>query len=408
MNFLSEVALDYPKAISFASGRPTDAFFDLEAWFGAAARFGDYVAARTASSPAAVGKLLAQYGRTNGLINDLVSQQLAKDDGVVCPADRLIITAGCQEAMALCLQALCARPGDVVLARNPTYIGITGAADFAGIPIVPLADDGTANLVIAFREAIAALRADGKNPRVLYLIPEFDNPTGTVLSKQDRAGLIEVAAEFQIVILEDNPYGMFRFDGDKEPPMYALDGYGLVIYLGTYSKTLCPAVRVGCAALPETLFGDKAASAALANEIGERKSYLTVNTSQLTQAIVAGILLEQQCTLSALTTPALQFYRRNRDVLAESLATAFGNRGGTVWTRPDGGFFLSLTLPFAFRRDEMIVCAKDHGVIVMPMSFFALDDSQENVVRVSFSNVSPDAIRAGVERFAAYVNDRVA
>ena len=240
------------------------------------------------------------------------------------------------------------------------------------------------------------------------MIPDFDNPTATVIPAREREAVLAVAAEFQIIVLEDNPYGMFCFEGDRQPSMASLDRYGVVVHLGTYSKTLCPAVRVGYAALPETLFGDESASRALAADLSERKSYLTVNTSQLNQALVGGILLAEGCTLARLIRPSLDFYRRNREVLLESLAAAFGGgRQEVTWNRPLGGFFLSLQLPFGFGETEMLECAAEHDVVVMPMSFFALDGSCQDRVRLAFSNVTPEAITTGVERFARYVRRRL-
>jgi (S)-3,5-dihydroxyphenylglycine transaminase len=404
MNFLSEVALDYPDAISFASGRPAEAFFDVDAWLEAIPRFGRYLAARDGRDPVAVVRSLAQYGRTTGLINALVSAQLAHDEAITCPPERIVVTSGCQEALALCLQALCPHADDVALARNPTYIGLTGAADLAGITLVPLEEHAEGDTADAFRRTVVALRANGKRPRALYLIPEFDNPTGAVLSEREREALLAVSAEFGVVVLEDNPYGMFRFEGGRTPSLFSLDRTGLVIYLGTYSKTLCPAVRVGCAALPETFFGDASASRAFAVELSERKSFLTVNTSQLNQALVGGVLLAEGGSLGRLIEPARDFYRANRDVLLGSLAAAFADECERVsWNRPAGGFFLSVRLPFRFGRSEMLACASADGVIVMPMAFFALDGSQQERVRLSFSNLSPEEIATGVERFAGYV-----
>jgi (S)-3,5-dihydroxyphenylglycine transaminase len=405
MNFLNEVADDYPNAISFASGRPAENFFELDDWLGAIPRFQRHLTARRGADLEDTGRWLAQYGRTNGLINDLVAAQLQVDEGVPATPERVVVTAGCQEALALCMHALCKRPGDVVLARCPTYIGVTGVADLAGISLHAL-DEGGDELAAQVRHAAQALAAQGRRARALYLIPEFDNPTGSVLPRAAREAVLAACAELGIVILEDNPYGMFRFDGEREPPLAALDDRGVVIYLGTYSKTLCPAVRVGCAVLPPTLFGDAAASAALLAELGERKSFLTVNTSQINQALVGGVLLAEQGSLARLVAAPLTHYRRNRDALVDALALHF--RGTPVrWNRPAGGFFLTVDLPFAFERREVLRCAGEYRVIPMPMTFFSLGGGHRRRVRLAFSNQTPESIAAGVERFASFVHDHM-
>lgn len=406
MNFLNEVGADFPQAISFASGRPAEAFFQLEHWLAAVPRYIDHFARVEGLQSGAAAALLAQYGRTAGMINALVAAQLGRDEGLVCAPEQVLITAGCQEALSLCLAALCREEGDVILARNPTYIGVTGIADLAGMDLVPLLDLGPADWSGSLRATVTALKARGKRPRVLYLIPEFDNPTGEVMPLGDREEVLAICAEQGIVILEDNPYGLFRFDGPRLPPLAAMDRRGSVIYLGTYSKTLCPAVRLGCAVLPPTLFGDAAAARALYADLAERKSFVTVNTSQLNQALVGGVLLDQGLSLAALVRAPLAHYRRNRDALIDELDKAFCEwRGAVSWNCPQGGFFLSLTLPFEFGQREVLECAGKFQVIPMPMQFFALDGGCRNQVRLAFSNLDPRTIAAGIGRFARFVHE---
>lgn len=402
MNFLNEVAGRYPSAISLAAGRPTDVLFDqltADALANAITRF-------AAADGVPVSALL-QYGRTAGVINALMAEQLRIDEGVPASAERLLVTAGCQEAMSLCLASLCTAPGDVALVCNPTYIGATGAASACGIAVYGLSD-AAGDLAGAIERAVATLRHEGRHPRVLYLIPDFDNPTGRVLDRAQRIAVLDACARHRIVVLEDNPYGMFRYDGDPVPPMAALDQAGCVIYLSTYSKTLCPAVRVGSAVLPDTLFGDRAARAALFDDLVARKSYLTVNTGQISQAIVGGQLLQHDCSLRTWVQPAVTVYRENRDALLASLHACLGGREGIAWNRPEGGFFLTLDLPFRFDADAVAECANDEGVIVMPMAFFALDASQDFRIRLAFSAVDPAGIARGVDGLARYVTRRIA
>ncbi|MGA8474520.1 MAG: PLP-dependent aminotransferase family protein [Candidatus Cybelea sp.] len=408
MNFLSEIALEFPDAISFASGRPAEELFDLDGWIASLADYRRRFAALEGMEDYQASRRFAQYGRTAGLINDLISAHLRNDHLLTCPAERIIVTSGCQEAIALCLQALCKSAEDVVLAMNPTYIGLTGAADFCGISLIPVNADRDEDRALAVLRALEGVLAARLRPRALYVVPDFDNPTGIVLSSAERSALVEICADHGVVILEDNPYGMFRFEGDEVPTMASFDRSGCVLYLGTFSKTLCPSLRVGFVALPATLFGEKNAVENLRVEIGERKSFLTVNTSQLNQAIVGGVLLKEGLTLQPLVKPATALYRKNRDVMIHALQRRLGSASGDVnWNHPEGGFFISLRLPFSFRRKEVLECARSAKVLVSPMSFFALDESHDKSIRLSFSNVSVDEIAEGVRRFGTFVENRM-
>ena len=397
MTFLNEVASEFPEAISFAAGRPTDFLFERLDHEILLKAFVDYDAysAKGKIGTASLARLL-QYGRTAGIINDLFVQQIRIDDKVPASVDRVVITAGCQEAIVLCLPELCPNSTDVTLVCNPTYIGIAGAAQATGVALHALASTEQ-DLASAIEESVVKLRREGRQARALYLIPDFDNPTGRVLDESQRRAILAVCIRHRIIVLEDNPYGMFRYEGSSIPPLAALDDAGSVIYLSTYSKTLSPALRVGAATLPDTLFGDKSARETLFRALVQRKSFITVNTSQIAQAIVGGLLLNQQGSLQSWIQPCLARYRDNRDAMLAQLQITFARWSGTIhWNHPEGGFFLTLDLPFCVGSQEVIECATNYGVIVMPMSFFAFDRSQDRRIRLAFSSADVTQIREGV------------
>ncbi|MGX5851668.1 aminotransferase-like domain-containing protein [Mesorhizobium sp. PL10] len=404
MNFLNEVSGVFPSAISLASGRPSDRFFDKldpQVLVNALRVYERYSAGGHRSGQG--WSDLLQYGRTAGIISEFVAQQVRSDDGVPAKADRLLITSGCQEALAICLPALCPEPADVLLVCNPTYVGATGAAKAAKVAIAALSNSGP-SVADAIEAAVQHLRRNGRRARAIYLIPDFDNPTGRVLGAAARRDILQVCARHRLVVLEDNPYGLFRYEGDAVPPMAALDQVGSVIYLSTFSKTLSPALRVGAAILPDTMFGDAGVRQALWNDLVQRKSFVTINTSQITQAIVAGLLIQQGASLRAWIRPALDWYRANRDVMLRQLDSVFSPFSDRIrWNRPSGGFFLTLDLPFRFGADNVDECARRDNVIVMPMSFFALDDSQDCRVRLAFSAVTPEQIRTSVTGLSRYI-----
>ncbi|WP_045728967.1 PLP-dependent aminotransferase family protein [Xanthomonas sp. GPE 39] len=407
MNFLNEIASRHPDAISFVSGRPSNDFFDLQAWMQALPRFADHLARRHRLTPSQSLDTIAQYGATQGIVNDLIVAQLAIDEGVPASSERLLVTAGCQEALQLCVTELCREPGDVVLVRNPTYIGITGVADSQRIPITAFNRGDRAD-VGALAETLDALEAAGQRARLLYLVPDFDNPTGSVLARTQREAIIALCAARGVVILEDNPYGLFAFEAERLPTMRALDRHGCVIYLGTYSKTLCPGLRVGFAVLPPTLFGDACAADALQQALTQRKSFGTLNTGQIAQAIVGGVLLEHGGSLEALIQAPRAQYRRNRDRMLECLSKELGTLAADVqWNVPSGGFFLIVSLPFVFAEEEAARCARDYGVLVMPLCFFAIDGGWRQHVRLAYSHVATEAIVEGIARFARFVRDRL-
>lgn len=412
MNFLNEVAERYPAAISFASGRPAESLFALAEWLQWVPQFIAHQAGTGVEGGAAFDAAyasLAQYGRTNGIINALIARQIAHDYAIDCAPQQILVTAGCQEALDLLLTTLCRDADDVVLVRDPCYIGITGVAALNRIGMVPFDCDDVEQAAAALRGAVAGAEAAGKRPRALYLVPDFDNPTGTVLPRQAREDIIAFCAVKGIVIMEDNPYGMFRYEGEDVPAMAALDRHGVVVFLGTYSKTLCPTLRIGFMAVPCALLGVPGGGAALLGRISQAKSFGTVNTSQLTQAVAGAVLLHEECSLRRMAGAGVALYRRRRDAMLARLEQAFaGCHGRVSWNRPQGGFFLCVDVPFPFGRDDVAQCAQQFGVLVMPLDFFALGPQQRCRVRLAFSYASEERIAQGVDRFAAYVHSRLA
>lgn len=409
MNFLNEVSERFPQAISFASGRPADDFFEMDQWLGETGQFVRHFGAVNNLSDERARKLIAQYGRTAGIIGDLISAQLRNDEHIDCGSGQILVTAGCQEAIELLLRSLCTDVNDVILVRSPSYIGITGAADLASIDVVPIFCDDDEHLGAELASTIATLESRGKRARALYLVPDFDNPTGKVLSARVRTDIIEVCAKHSVAILEDNPYGMFRYAGDRVPSMFELDRHGCVVFLGTYSKTVCPALRVGFIVVPAFFRPHAVTGGDFIHLMSQRKSFGTLNTSQISQAIIGGILLRENLSLRRFVSPALKLYRENRDRMLAALESQLGQYAGRIsWNRPDGGFFLTLSLPFEFLAADVEQCARQCGVLVMPLSFFALGDDNKSVIRLAFSNVAPEMIEVGIGRLGRFLGSRMA
>lgn len=408
MNFLNEVVLRYPGAVSFAPGRPSERHFDVERSLGLAPLYVEHRAAATGWPPLAVWNDLGQYNKTNGIINDLIARQLELDEGVQARPESIVVTHGCQEGMTILLLGLFDPATEVLLVSDPTYIGITGLAAILGIEMVPVAtgEDGLDPAVVA--AAIDQVVATGKRPRALYDIPDFNNPLGTRMPLAARHALLALLRERGVFLFEDNPYGMFSYDGEPLPTIKSLDRDGVVIYMGSFAKTLYPGLRTGYLVCDQEVIAEDGTRTSLARELSKVKSLTTVTTSPLVQAVVGALLLENGGSLRRVVDGKLPFYRGNRDRMVACLEKELGGLDGVRWNRPEGGFFLTVWVPFDFDDDCLTVCARDYGVIVCPMSYFSLSGGRERQVRLSFSYVTDEQIEEGIARFARFVRDRTA
>jgi (S)-3,5-dihydroxyphenylglycine transaminase len=407
MNFLNEVVLRYPDAVSFAPGRPSERFFDVEGSLGRAALWVESRAAASGASKRAVWNDLGQYNKTNGIINDLISRQLAADEGIAAPPESILVTTGCQEGMAILLLGLIDPAGDALLVSDPAYIGIPGLARIMGLTLIPIPTGERGLDPEAVAEGIAEARRMGRRPRALYDVPDFNNPLGTRMPVEARRELLALAREHGMLIWEDNPYGMFSYDGPPLPTLKALDEHGVVVYMGSLSKTLFPGLRLGYLVAGQQVVLPSGSRVPLAAELSKIKSLTTVNTSPVVQAIAGGILLEARGSLRPLVAEKLPFYRANRDRMLACLEAVLGGVDGVRWNRPEGGFFLIVTLPFEFTDECLTACARDYGVIVCPLRFFALTPGRERQVRLSFSYVDEERIAEGIDRFARFVRERI-
>ena len=403
MNFLNQIVMKYPAAISFAPGRPLEEHFHVERCLQHILEFVRVSARSSCKSEKEMWQQLGQYGRTNGAINELIAWHLERDEGIRVSPEAIIVTVGAQEAMALILTGLFDPAQDILLAGDPTYIGITGLARVLGIQVVPVlsGDDGIDpdRLERTIQECSGT-----RKPKAFYDIPDFNNPLGTTLSLHRRQRLLEICRKHKILIIEDNPYGMFIYEGEKIPTIKALDSDHSVLYIGSFSKTIFPGARLGYLVADQHV---RATENLLAVELSKVKSLLTVNTSPLLQAMVGGILLANGGSLQHVVSPKVKAFSENRDVMLECLEHHFSDMEMFVrWNRPKGGFFITVTLPFSFDDKEFKCCASEYGVIVCPMHFFTIDGGRKNQIRLSFSYVEEAQIRDGVKRLAAYVKSR--
>jgi 2-aminoadipate transaminase len=342
-----------------------------------------------------------QYGPTRGFRPLLEAIAAIMGSRAITPSlDRLLVTSGSQQGLDLVARVL-VDPGDVVLVELPTYTGAIAAFRNVGADMVGIRQQGDGIDLDDLEAVHDRLRRDGRRIRFLYVVPNFQNPTGLLIGLEKRHGLLEWAARRDVLIVEDDPYRELFFEdstAEKDVrPIKADDEDGRVIYLSSFSKTLAPGFRVAWIDAP----------APLAAKLEMAKQAEDLLTGSLDQRLVyeacrRGILGRQLPVLR-------RHYQHKRDVMVESLQGTLGSV--LSWPEPRGGFFLWATLPPQIDADRMIPRALDHGVIyVAGEAFFVRGNAQDsasrgghNLVRLSFSSASPDRIQEGVSRLAATI-----
>ncbi|MCG8915953.1 PLP-dependent aminotransferase family protein [Actinokineospora sp. PR83] len=405
MTFLNEVTARFPEAISFAPGRPHEKLFDPDSIAENLAAYRDHLHAQGLDR-GQVRTALFQYGRTKGQIHDLIARTVANDEGIHVPADAVVVTVGAQEGMLLVLRALFADPGDVLLVASPCYVGITGAARLLGIPLEPVPETDAGPDAGRVAEAIGRVRAAGRRPRALYLVPDFANPSGASMSVAQRERLLALAAAEGVLVIEDNPYGFFTGADVRTPTLKALDRERSVVHIGSFAKTCFPGARLGYVLADQRVVAADGSTSLLADALAQVKSMTTVNTPSLSQAVIGGLLVRSGCRLREANAEGIAFYRRNMALLLAELGRHFPPGSGVRWNTPAGGFFAVLTVPFAADAAALEVSAREFGVLWTPMDAFHLDGGGRDRLRLSCSYVDPEELVEGVRRLAAFIRSR--
>jgi (S)-3,5-dihydroxyphenylglycine transaminase len=408
MRLLSETAMKFPDALSFSSGAPYDGNHDLTKLSYYVDRYVRHL--RESGVPEKrINRLIFQYGPVNGFIQAEVARMLKHDDNIDVPTESIMITNGCQEAMLIALRGLFSSPNDVLLAVSPTYVGILGAARMLDIPLEGVTEGPNGLEPDAVSVAARNVRADGKRPVALYLIPDFSNPSGTVVSLDTRRRLLEVAAEENLMILEDNPYGLFARDGEEMPTLKSLDITRNVIYLGSFAKSVFPGARIGYMVADQPVTSSSSLRRTLAEELSKAKSMFSVGTSSLSQALIGGILVEHDYDLRTVTRELATVYIERLETTLNCLTDHFPPKRyaqhGVRWNVPRGGFFLTVEVSFTADLKAMERSARDYGVSWAPMSMFYVDGGGDRVIRLGFSNLAPTDIREGLLRLSRFISE---
>ena len=356
-----------PDVISFGGGLPNPESFPI-----------DDIRRIFEEQLARNGKKMLQYGATEGLdsLNVALAARLKEKEGINSEPTDIIQTAGSQEALYM-LGKVFANPGEYVITEAPTYVGTISAFKASGIKMVGVEMDHYGMRMDVLREKLKKY----PNPKFIYVIPNFQNPSGITLSFERRKELLEIANERGLTVIEDDPYGALRFAGAHVPALKSMDND--VVYLGTFSKVLSPGIRLGYVVGPHDVI----------EKLNIAKQAVDLATSSVStyiaQAYVSGGYMDKQIP------KIIDLYRQKRDLMIESFVNYFP--GDVEYTRPNGGMFLWVTRKGA-NTDKMFEEAVKQKVLYVVGSAFYPDEDNHESMRLNFTFSSNENIVEGVKR----------
>ncbi|MDQ6810491.1 MAG: PLP-dependent aminotransferase family protein [Actinomycetota bacterium] len=389
---------EQPDVISLAGGLPDTSTFAPELY----AKLMSRVAAESTARA-------LQYGPTDGMAVaiDCVVEVMAAEGTMVDPSE-VIVTTGGQQVIDLVCKTLI-DPGDVIVAEAPTYPGAVPTFGAYQAEVEQIEVDGDGMPIDELESTLDRLAQQGRRPKFIYTIPNFQNPGGVTMSMARRRRLVEVARERELLVLEDNPYGLLRYEGEALPTLYSLDaesvGRGgaadLVIYLGTFSKILSPGLRLGWAVAPRPVL----------EKLNLGKQGADLCSSPVTQLFVAEYFKQRDAHGNAAWLSYVDslkdLYRRRRDVMLKALEEHFG--GDARWTKPQGGLFIWATLDERIDTTDLLALArKREGVAFVPGRAAYVDGrSGASSMRLNFAGVPDADIREGIRRIGKVAGEQV-
>lgn len=339
------------------------------------------------------GMTALQYGSGQGTLElrRQICEVMAAEGILDARPENVVITSGSQSAQDVATKVFC-NPGDVVLVENPTYVGALNTFEAYEVQVetVEMDDDGL--IPERLQATINALKEQGKNIKFLYTIPSFNNPSGITLAKERRQRIVDICRRANILVVEDNPYGLLRFDGHPLAPLRA-DNPDDVIYLGSFSKIFAPGLRIGWALVPAHL---------------QRRYYLaseavTLCPPTFNQMLITAYLQDFDWKAQ------IETYRGIYEERCAAMLAALEEEmpAGVTWTHPEGGFFVWVTLPDHVDTYPLLGKAIDAGVVFIPGAAFTHSDKPSNKLRLAFSAVPPETIAEGVRRLAPVLREAI-
>ena len=335
-----------------------------------------------------------QYGSTEGLLHlrGALAERMKKNNKINCTLHDILVTTGAQQA--LFLSAFCfLDPGDTYLSSVPTYLGAIQAfgafeANCESIPMTDVDID-----IDSLRRNLKRLHRTGINPKFLYTVSNFQNPSGETVSLSNRKELLEIASEYDFLIIEDDPYGELIFEGKFIPPIKSFDKKGRVIYVSTFSKILAPGFRLGWVIASKEIIDKfvlaKQAADLCTNVFSQYVAYEYINGGYLDKQVIE----------------IKKLYKRKRDIMLESLKKYFPK--GSKWTIPHGGMFIWITLPKGINTNLMLQKAIAKKVAYVSGDAFYPDGGNYNSMRLNFSFSDDEIIKQGIRRLADVIKEEL-
>lgn len=377
---------EQPDIISFGGGMPAPDVFPIEEFSEACQRV------LKNSGPQAL-----QYGPTEGYrpLREMIVRHSVRY-GIEITPDNVLITSGSQQALDLLGKILINR-GDHILVESPTYLGALQAWNAYGAEYITVPMDEHGMVTDALEEALRS------GPKFIYVLPNFQNPTGVTLAMERRMKLIELADRYGVPIVEDDPYGQLRYEGEHLPSAVVLDSQfrdnckvcygGNVIYLSTFSKTLAPGLRLAWVVAPPEVI----------RKLVQAKQGADLHTSPFNQfvayEVAKGGFLDRHVKLIR------DVYRQRRDVMLAAMDGYFPP--GVEWTHPEGGLFLWGTLPESLSSSDVLKTAIEQKVAFVPGGPFYPNGGGHNTMRLNFSNATPEKIMEGISRLGRVIRDKM-
>jgi len=374
----------HPETISFGGGLPDPAIFPYDA-----------VKAASIKAIDECGRLSLQYSPTEGepFLKEQLRDFMARQ-GLKVDTDNMLVVSSSQQGLDL-LSKIFIDPGDPIIVERPTYIGTIQAfrafdADFHGIE---MDQDGVS--IDQLERTVIRLIDAGRKPKFIYLIPDFQNPSGITLSYEKRGSVLEIASKYDLLIVEDSPYAELRYRGDSIPPLYSMDTEGRVLLMKTFSKIFCPGFRLGWVVGPKPVI----------EKMVVAKQGTDLCTAAFVSMVAAFLLkdgyVDRQIEISR------DLYERKVSVMLDSLEKFMPKEDGIWWSKPNGGMFLWLHLPEYMDAGEMLDDAFEVKVAYVIGSGFFYDGAGRNTMRLNYSYPTEEQIIKGIGRLARIVKKRL-
>lgn len=362
-----------PEIISFAGGLPAPELFPTEDL----KKVDEAVLTKE-------GQAALQYGTTEGYtpLREQIAGRMKKSFMVDCTPENIVITSGSQQGLSLLAQIFL-NPGDVVLVESPTYLGAINAFKLCGPEFVEVPTDDKGIIPEELEKILAKY---GDRVRMMYVIPEFQNPTGITWPMERRKAFMDIINRYDFPVLEDDPYGELRFDGDKVPSLKSMDTKGNIIFLGSFSKILMPGLRIAWMVADPTII----------DKVVKLKQAVDLQSSSFGQRQTSFFI--DMYDLDAHVAKIKELYKKRRNLMCDSMKEYFPE--GITFTYPEGGLFTWVTLPEGMDAKELMPKVLAKNVAYVPGGPFYPHGGNANHFRLNYSNMPEERIVEGIKRLS--------